>query len=371
MTHRIENLLQNTQPWYFAGAGLFITVLKTGIWYIPNIGTSVAIAIDPFRNPLTDPDAHYIFWSWLDPFIAWLLGLNSESQLIQLNLIFSLASTILVSFMAIRQLPRREANISILFFNLLPISGSIYFWIGLDSLTFFLMTVALLARQKPWLALLMGFLLGTQHFEQGFFSALALSVAIFASQHAGHPSPYNRRYCISWLAGIVLGKIALIALFKTLSIGVESSRLHYVETHLGGLFMTLFIHFQVILWSLLGAGWLILALYINATRTWKPMALGLLTLLPILVLAGDQTRVLAITTYPLLAVFWLLNQRFLSQINHQMVYVLALLWLISPWYFIWGGHPKDSVLAYDAMYLANRIWGFFSVPSDPALWPFN
>lgn len=111
-------------------------------------------------------------------------------------------------------------------------------------------------------------------------------MTIFASQHAGHPSPYNRRYCISWLAGIVLGKIALIALFKTLSIGVESSRFHYVETHLGGLFMTLFIHFQVILWSLLGAGWLIFALYINATRTWKPMALGLLTLLPILVLAA-------------------------------------------------------------------------------------
>jgi hypothetical protein len=58
---------------------LGIMLFKTGVWFIPNIGATVAIAQDPFTNPFLNPNAHYLLTSWLSPYLAWLFGLSGNT----------------------------------------------------------------------------------------------------------------------------------------------------------------------------------------------------------------------------------------------------------------------------------------------------
>lgn len=76
-------------PLIFALIILLLICLKTGIWYIPNIGATLAIAVDPFTNPFQNPMAHYLMYSWLGPFLAWLLGITTKNTFVLFHLFFT------------------------------------------------------------------------------------------------------------------------------------------------------------------------------------------------------------------------------------------------------------------------------------------
>jgi hypothetical protein len=67
---------------------ILASFVKVGIWHIPNIYASYAIAQNPFINPFSDPEAHYLLWSWLGPFLAWCLAINSEALFFIFHLFF-------------------------------------------------------------------------------------------------------------------------------------------------------------------------------------------------------------------------------------------------------------------------------------------
>jgi hypothetical protein len=91
----------------------------------------------------------------------------------------------------------------------------------------------------------------------------------------------------------------------------------------------------------------------------------------LLVVSGDQTRVFAITSFPLICVFWLLGSDLSARLSDRFVSWLFLAWLVVPWGWVWAGEPKWSVFPYDIAYLLNWSLGWFSVPPNPALWPFS
>ena len=85
---RLESLILGS-PTRLITLLIFCAFIKIGIWYIPNLELSQALARYPFANPFTDPKAHYLFWNWLSPFIAYMLGLKTWLRFFLLHLSFA------------------------------------------------------------------------------------------------------------------------------------------------------------------------------------------------------------------------------------------------------------------------------------------
>jgi hypothetical protein len=140
--NRIEKFIFETELWKLILVISFLTVVKTGVWHTPSLNASLEIAQNPFINPFSDPNAHFLFWSWLGPFLAWLVGATSKWQFFALHLLFSLAFTFLFTKMVFSRFSDAVARSSLIIFSALPVSATAYFWVSTDSITLFLMVLA-------------------------------------------------------------------------------------------------------------------------------------------------------------------------------------------------------------------------------------
>lgn len=369
---KVETLVFESAAWKLILATFLISFFKTGIWYIPNIEFSRLIAQNPFANPFSDPNAHYLFWNWLGPFIAWALGAKSKWAFFMLHFAFSLAFSLLFIKIIFSRLPEKIARSSFVIFSILPVSATAYFWVGTDSITLFLMLLAFAYPEYIVVTLLSGLALGMQHFEQGFFAAAGLLFATLLSRKHGDDVGVSIKFCGALLLGIVAGKLILFGIFRYHSIEINSGRIHWLREHVRLLLSQFFFHFHYIVWSVLGLGWLVALRFIDSSERGKttPFFVALLGLCLLLPVSGDQTRVLAIITFPLITAYWLLNKSFLEKITEKEISLVFLTWAIMPWGWVWEGDPKWSVLPYDLAYILHRLWGWFDIPENPALWPF-
>lgn len=385
---RLEHFIINTPAWRLVTLILLVMLFKTGVWHIPNLEMSLALARNPFANPFTDPNAHYLAWNWFSPFLAWLLGVQSFWAFFLLHLGFALAFTALFIHLAWTRLPEREARVALILFALLPVSATAYFWTGPDAVTLFLLMLALgimlpesaVAKGatgsqslltalfangglKGALLLCVGVLLGMQHFEQALFAAGGLLFALLLEKKP----PFH---ILALLAGVIAGKLALAAIFAHAGMQVNSGRSFWLQQHLDLLLGSFFLHPHYILWSVLGLGWLAALKYADQGRRTLPFFLSLAGLLLLLLVSADQTRVLAIVTLPLVTMYWLFNTPFLASFSNRQAAALLLLWIVIPWGWVWIGEPRSSALPYDLTWLLHTLFGWFEVPSNPALWPF-
>jgi hypothetical protein len=367
---RIERFLFEAPAWKLLLAIAALTLFKTGIWSIPNLGESQAIANNPFTNPLANPDAHYLLWSWLEPWLAWAIGIHSAWQFFLFRCVAAVAFTLLFVRIAFANLPDALARSSLVLFSILPVSATAYFWIGGDALTLLLMLLALAFPASRLFAAGVGVLLGMQHFEQGFFAAAGLLFAVSLSHRQRYPLRYSWQFCLALLLGVVAGKLALIAIFQHYAIAVNSGRAHWLRAHIGALLGQFFYHFHYIVWSVLGLGWLAALRFADWGKKSLPFFLALAGLCLLLPVSGDQTRVVAIVTFPLIFTYWLLNPDFLEKIAKRETAVVFTLWALMPWGWVWEGAPRWSAFPYDVAYLLHHAFGWFNVPADATIWPF-
>src|SRR5208282_2158334 len=129
-------------------------------------------------------------------------------------------------------------------------------------------------------------------------------------------------------------------------------------------------HFQYILWSVLGVGWIAVAKFAERLKVAAPFLVALAGLLLLVPLVGDQTRVLAIVSFPLVAAYLLLNPDFLWSLNGHFVAWMFGLWLLVPWPWILGPEPRVSVFPYDIVYVLHHLFGWFDAPTNRSLWGF-
>lgn len=368
--NKIENFLFRSPTWKFILALFLLTFLKTGIWAIPNLWVSQIIAQNPFINPFYNPNTHYLFWSWLGPFLAWLLNATSAWKFFAFHLLFSIAFSMLFIRTIFKNLANEHARISLIIFFSLPASATAYFWVSPDSITLFLMLLALAFHRWLIFTFITGALLGMQHFEQGFFAALGLMFAVSTNKKQGNDLQYSVEFCLALLSGVMAGKFILFGVFSYYSINVNSGRLYWLHIHLYQLLSQFFFHFQYIIWSVLGLGWLVAIKFSDLGRRSVPFFKALAGLCLLLPITGDQTRVLAIITFPLICVYWLFNQDFLEKLNKPEASVFFVIWLIVPWGWVWDGIPKWSVFPYDLAFLLHQCFGWFDLPKTVAHWPF-
>lgn len=365
-----ERLIYKYPVWKLASLIFIVVLFKTGIWYIPNLGASQLIARNPFVYSFQDPNADYLYWSWLGPFLAWFAAATSDLSFFIFHLLFSLGFTVLFVTVAFAKLPDREARTSLVLFSVLPVSATSYFWVGYDSITLFLMMLALATPRVLPVVLFSGIALGMQHFEQAFFGAAGVLFALILSNRNKDEMEYPIKWALALIIGVIIGKIVLFAVFKHFSVSVNPGRIYWMRQHLRPLLYEFFFHFHYIVWSVLGLGWIIAIKYLDDGKRSAPFFISLGAQLVLLSVSADQTRVLAIVSFFLVSVYWLLSHNFLTQISNQLASLIFLIWLVSPWSWVWGGLPKWSVFPYDVAYITHGLFGWFDVPPNPALWPF-
>jgi hypothetical protein len=111
--------------------------------------------------------------------------------------------------------------------------------------------------------------------------------------------------------------------------------------------------------------------YAERGKAALPFILSLAVLMLLIPFLEDETRVLAIITFPLLTIFWLANPDFLKTLSKNLVSLLFLVWLIVPWLWIWEGHARGSVFQHDMVFLLQKLSGAFPLPDNAPSWPFN
>lgn len=364
-----ETFIYQSKPKRLIFAALAIALFKSGIWYIPNLELWRSVSLDPFNNPFENPNAQYLFWNWLSPFMAWRLGIHSEWGFFCLHLVFSILFTFTFIGFVWASFEERVARTALALFITLPVSATAYLWVGMDSVTLFLMMLILVAKDYLWLVLPVGILLGMQHFEQGSVAFAALTFALVLSLVMKLNTRYSFRWAATALLGVVLGKIALVLLFRHYEIYVNSGRTYALEQVFRVYLDYFYYHFQYILWSGLGVGWIVVAKFTERGKVATPFLVALCGLLFLLPFVGDQTRVFSIVSFPLVATYLLLNPDFLGSLNARFLSWVVAIWLIIPYSWIWANRPLVSVLPYDVTYILHQLFGWFHVPTNNPLWP--
>ncbi len=365
-----ERLLFASSRGRFLALLFALMLVKSGLWAIPNLHSSIRIAENPFILWEFRPHEQYIFTSWLAPFLAWTIGATSPVAFMVLHVAFAMAFTLLFAWLTFSRLPEDQARIAMMIFAALPVSATAYFWVGNDGLTLLLFTAALAARAHPVLAALAGLALGLQHFEQSTFAFAALAVASALTLRFGGPDVFPWRTAAATLAGVIAGKLLLMLIFRIAGmavVGREGWVAEYVTLHIAQFWF----HSQYMVWSALGLGWLVAIRFADCGRWTIPFFLCLLGLMPLMMIVNDQTRVIANVTYPLIFAFWLSNPRFLGTISWREAGVFSIIWVLVPWGWVYEGIPTWSAFPYNIVYSLSRLSGLINLPGGLDYWPFR
>jgi hypothetical protein len=125
------------------------------------------------------------------------------------------------------------------------------------------------------------------------------------------------------------------------------------------------LRFQVIIYSFLGVLWFPALIGFFRTRNriyWLTVFLFMVSLAAI---AADQTRVIAIVTFPLFFFAFLDNQKRLGELSRSSISKLALLYLVIPYFWVWNGNPQAS----SSPYLSFLVQAFLrGLPIEPGIW---
>jgi hypothetical protein len=368
---KLVNFVYATPRWKFVTILVIVSLLKSGIWVIPNMSFSWLIARNPFVNPLQQwPEAHYVYWSWLAPFLAWCVGATGRASFVLFHFAFSVAFTALFVTLLFKRFSESAARTALVLFMVLPVSATPYFWVSMDSVTLFFMVCALAIRRFWPLIFLIGFALGMEHFEQSFCALAILGVALILNRYCKWEVPYSITWCLVSLAGVVAGKLLLVELFRHWHVEVNSGRLFWFKEHFKVMLAAFLYHFEYVIYSVFGVGWLFVLKAAEQGKKSLPLFIGILGTLMLLPVTADETRVTAIVSFPLICAFCVLNESFLSSLSNRFCAWTLASWAIVPYAWVWMGNPKWSVLPYDAVAFLHRALGWFRVSIDQ-LWPFH
>lgn len=364
VTSRFAAWVLDTPRWKFLAVLFTVMFFRTGMTFVAP--ALLPIAKDPYHNPFTNPYEHYLFWSWLGPFLAHQVGATTPLTFTLFYLTFSLLFSLLMVRWLFTRLEEPHARIAMLIFALLPVSATSYYWIFTDSLTLFLMACALYVPRNAPALFLIGVALGMQHFEQAFFATGAALFALAWTGRRGVRLAYDWRWALTLLIGAMAGKALLVAIFAHLDIHVNSGRLFWLIKAWALMLRRFAYSYHFALFSAFGVGWLVVIHFLRRpSPETRPVGLAILGLLLLLPISDDPTRVFAIVTFPLVCVYFLRNPSFLATIPRQTVGLLALLWCLVPWMFVWSGKPIVSAAAYDLYTAIHHLLDTRFVPKDP------
>lgn len=363
----LNRFIFETPFWLFVLSLWVLMVFKSGLAQAVPLDPVVSLAISPFENIIGENFSHYIFFTWLAPFLMWCLSIDNEDGVLYFSFFFTILYTLLFFFTARRFLPDKLARISLLIFASISASSTVYFWICPDSLTLFLMLLALVIpfQKMPWAIFIIGALLGLQDFEKIVIGAAALAFATHFSQKDKDAPKflYSPTFALTLILGAVFGKLLLTWIIYYFDIQIDTNRFDWIGQYFMFLLSSFFKLFQHSFYSCLGVGWLVVFYVIFNEKYGKWFGLMILGCFFILTIALDHTRIFAMITFLLMAQFILFNRALLEKFTPQIASIYFAIWLIAP--FEWVLMVKNfSMASYNIFSIFINYFGWnIYVPS--------
>ncbi len=336
-----------------------VLMIKVGTWVIPNIEMSTRVSQNLHGMPFDDPLAQYIVWNWLGPAIAHLVHATTVTRYIALHYVFLAVAFFGYLAVLLQRCRRdaRDAHFAALLFFCMPVAASVWYWVGMDALTFGTMAALVLSRKRPIASLLLAIALGMNHFEQGLVAFVLLLVASTLAQRSGEALAATPRWCLLVLSGIVAGKVLLIAWF-TVNALMPHDRTTWTGAYLPILVRCWVTHPDAIVYSILGVGWIVAAMaWSRIPRLRSALVVPLVMAIALTVVVGDETRVAALVVFPMMH-FILIENPSVHQIATQHERgVLTIAFVVVPWIWCWGGIPQSSAFGYDVAFIRDLVTG--------------
>jgi hypothetical protein len=234
------------------------------------------------------------------------------------------------------------------------------------------MVQILVFRKNLLVSFIFAVLLGMQHFEQG-----AVAIAIFATFELINRRASGERYSriaffhLRLILGLGIGKALLAFIFELNGMNLNSGRLYLYLNSFAGLAELFLNNIQIIVWSTLGVGWLLLIVIHRASPTHARNLIiaGSMSALSA-ILVFDQTRVAAIVSFMFISTGLLLKEDLMKKLSNKAVAVYLGLWAIVPFTWVFGGIVKTSVITFDAAWAIRLVGLLFSLDLPANTPPF-
>ena len=371
---QFENYLVNLKIQNLIILFFLIIFIKVGFWYHPALWKLLTISINPFEESIfLNHQAHYLYGNFLGGYMANLLGFTSKFTFFLFHLFFSFLFNFLFIFLIFKNLDRKAAIYSLIIFLVLPVSSTVFFWVGYDSITLSILVLSIIFKSNLFLVFIFGTLLGLQHFELGLLTTLSLVVLNIYNNYYSKKSFLNLKYSISIFTGTIVGKIFLKYYFLSINLNLSSGRISYTLEAIKHFLYNSYFNLYTIMWFSLSLGWLIILKYFFFKEKNKFFILILLSLILILFIVDDQTRVYANLSFLIIISQILLNNDFLKSIKNYEISLILILWLLMPYGWVWQGVLRASMVTYDFAYFINYFFEIFNNKSinSSIIWPFK
>ena len=252
------------------------------------------------QTPKTDA---YDLLNALGPALYQLFPTPGTGRFLQLHLAALVVTGVLLAGWLLHVLGSRVGPVAIALVLLSPVTALLLLWIGdYDAFSAFAWVVLLISlRHRPPLQLLAGVLAGVQNFEQVVVGLVLLALV------PELPRSLGLRVRTAWLlVGAVMGR-TVVQLYLKHEGATSGSRLTFLTDPvlLHNITKTFTVMAPIVVWSVLGGLW---GFGISALRNGLPewsrslrlrVAAVLLLALAFSFLAADHSRVIAMTSFPL------------------------------------------------------------------------
>ncbi|MFA5454654.1 MAG: hypothetical protein WC272_04965 [Sulfurimonas sp.] len=341
---------------FFIFAAIMLVVGNSGIWAMPNIVMQFMVSQSLFKVPFDDPNAHYLFFNYFQPFLYGLTGAKSLTGYLIYSFCIAAVFLLLFLFWFISyhgkkvSIEQNKLFAAVTF----PVFMIPFYWVGMDGMTLLLSLLILISRDKIPLALIFAFMLGLQHFEQGFiaFSTLLATLLIHYLFSKDKTSLVFMKKVFFILASIAVAKVLLMLFFYFANVGLSGDRGSYLKTNLYLYFEMFQKWWFVTLWTLFATGWLLISQ--NLKTAW-PLIFATLIILILTVIVGDQTRVGVIVLFPSLFYWIFMNREIWQKLTQKMVILMLSFYLLVPIVVVWGEPHIQSLWKYDKQ-IAKEIY---------------
>lgn len=359
-------------PWFlFLSLTVFMLILKGGLWISPTLEFSEKLAKDPFVNPFENPSDHIWIYNWLAPLLAWMLNLQGTFQLAIFYLICNFVAFALIFWKISRTYDEdRHKRIGWLLFLLLPVSGSIFFWLSYDSLTFLLLTVAVIFLRNLPVSLCAAFLLGFQHTEQSLVAFTLLFIALILQYYLGAKTASDAFKVFLLIIATLIGRAVLHVIFSLQEIDVNSGRIFVFEQSWALFLQKFAFHWPFMIWATLGVGWLLFIRCLDTGVNSIPLIVPLAIAVASIPFYYDSTRVFGLITLPLLLWLWILNNKFVTIWTPKQTVTVFGVWAIVPFTWAFGGRAQASAFPFDVAYLVSFFTSSINPPEILVNWIF-
>jgi hypothetical protein len=317
----------------FIAGMVALAIVRNGFGVRPHLRFFAITYVNALpRVPKTPRLNQWALWSPLGPIVARLLTIHSMEGFVLLHLGVVIAGVAVL--IAVRRqhgsLAMRAAAVA---FVALPVSVVLQAWLGSYDAWVFLFTTLVVVTRSRSLAAVAGLFLAFANFDQGVVILVLLAVVSVIRPHRS----LVRYVCAG--GGMLVGRLVLQVWFRNYH--VTSGRQTYAS-HLGLelLLRTAGHHWLLLVLSLVGAAYpLLFGVMAGGRRPSIAVLVVLIGSAVPMILATDETRVFALTSWPpLLALILDESARSPERIRRALRWTIALA-VAVPGFFIWYGRP--------------------------------